>query len=344
MSQLESAKQDQRLMDAACDQLTLRLAVVCAAALLTNATATSIAAIGYAFTKEGEKSPVSRSVSVHVDVLEEPVQIELTVFPSPRLPTDAYKGMSEKMLAEILSSLRSLSTKMDALDAKVDAKVDALGAKVDAIERLQATWAHETSFFEQANGFGDISDTSESSASRQELPKKDCREAFSHTCPITKLRATPAEGGNSSMKVAHIVPLKGRHNQQLLNKFRINVFELSKSSNLLLLANDAEASYDRFGWTLVPTDDDASSFQVIVGTLQSDTLPKEKVEHLNSISSAWDGTRIILPDLVSRKMLAVHAMDFHRHHRIPFDPTPWKERPPRHSATFVVQQWLATVQ
>ena len=320
-------------MDAACDQLTLRLAVVCAAALLTNATATSIAAIGYAFTKEGEKSPVSRSVSVHVDVLEEPVQIELTVFPSPRLPTDAYKGMSEKMLAEILSSLRSLST-----------KVDALGAKVDAIERLQATWAHETSFFEQANGFGDISDTSESSASRQELPKKDCREAFSHTCPITKLRATPAEGGNSSMKVAHIVPLKGRHNQQLLNKFRINVFELSKSSNLLLLANDAEASYDRFGWTLVPTDDDASSFQVIVGTLQSDTLPKEKVEHLNSISSAWDGTRIILPDLVSRKMLAVHAMDFHRHHRIPFDPTPWKQRPPRHSATLVVQQWLATVQ
>ena len=40
------------------------------------------------------------------------------------------------MLAEILSSLRSLSTKMDALDAKVDAldaKVDALDAKVDEL-------------------------------------------------------------------------------------------------------------------------------------------------------------------------------------------------------------------
>ena len=123
-----------------------------------------------------------------------------------------------------------------------------------------------------------------------------------NTCVVSGVLVKGKDGADTKMKVAHIVPRKARHDQTLMNYFGLHPHDLNKENNLLYMTVGKEFEFDKLNFCFVPTD--TGTFEIL------------------RVDGSRAPTRI--HDDVSRKMLMIHAMDFHRHHGFTFDPAPWK--------------------
>jgi len=176
-------------------------------------------------------------------------------------------------------------------------------------------------FMSSANGICDISDQ-QSDASQQ--TKTAVRDSFNRTCVVTGEKCLAGE--DARFKVAHIVPRKLRHDRMLMNYFGITIDDLNNQSNLMYLRVTEEQTLDKCEWTFVPA---AGGLFMVLRPNGITTGPHK------------------VPDEVSRKMLMIHCLDFHRKHKLQFDEQKWLDLTPRRSTNGVardVLSWMTQVE
>ena len=130
-----------------------------------------------------------------------------------------------------------------------------------------------------------------------------------------------------------------------MSQFKLRLEDLDDEKNLLLMSTELESKFDRSGFCFLPNpgkgtfimlewnekDESAAPFRESLKVSAENAGEDEASGKFRPCKRELQTKSFVIPDFVSRKHLMIHAMDFHRKHKLKLDPTLWLELPPRNS-------------
>ena len=247
-----------------------------------------------------------------------------TTVQSSALPQ--HRGQADATIA-LLMELRGMVVSVAHQQTALVEEQTALRHQQTALVQQQTVIVAEIKrhfdFMSNANGICDISDQQSDVSAPT---KSEVKLAFNRRCIVTGEVCNA--GDEARFKVAHIVPRKARHQIQIMNHFGITNDDLNHASNLIFLACEQEKTFDKCEWTFIPT-----------GEGKTFGARDRAGRHLSK-------SAIEMPQVVSRKMLMIHCMDFHRKHKLPFNEQPWLDLTPRKTTNQIAEsvlRWMKEV-